>query len=70
MWSELHVFYELYYIYFLNSACEIFIIICNSCIMRHYGSGMAFAYNVAMTGIVKHIRKNMEFSFSDEYLHN
>jgi hypothetical protein len=50
MWNELHVFYELYYIYVLNISYEIFIIICNYYVIEHYGFGMAFAYNEAMTG--------------------
>jgi hypothetical protein len=48
MWNELHVFYELFYIYVLSISCEIFIIICNYYVIEQYGFGMAFAYNVAM----------------------
>ena len=50
MWNELHVFYELFYIYFLSISCEIFIIICNSYIIEQNGFGMSFAYNEAMAG--------------------
>ena len=50
MCNELHVFCELFYIYFLRISLEKFIIICNSYIIEHYGSGMAFAYNESMAG--------------------
>ena len=70
MWNELHVFYELIYIYFLNNFCKKYIINCNSCIIEHYGFGMAFAYKEAMTEIVKNIRNVMKFAFTDEYFPN
>ena len=70
MWNELHVFYELIYIYSLKISYEKYIIICNSCIIERYMFGMAFAYKEAMTGIVKHIRNVMKFAFTDEYFPN
>jgi hypothetical protein len=50
MWNELHVYCELYYIYFLRISWEKVVIICNSCVIEHYGFGMAFAYSGAMAG--------------------
>ena len=55
MWNELHVFYELFYIHSVMNTIEVFIKSCNYYVIEQYRVGMAFAYNVAMTGIVKRV---------------